>query len=357
MSEWLTARVDPRALGLARIIVGSAAVIRTFVAWRILTKLVDETTLRVPYAEWIPQPTAGLVFVIVALWFTSAIAFTVGWRVRIAGPLLLASIVSTLALDQQTYSNHLYLMAWLVLLLTIADAGAGMNLERVDRPVVRWPILLVLMQISIVYGYSALTKVNEGFVSGAVLASSLRGGIVPFPDSLRTQGILTVLALVVVAVELFVAVFLWRTRFRPAAFILGLGLHISIVLFMSNTAQLLVFSLEMISIYPLFLSAEPLVATAHPGSRSSASVRRFDLLRQVRVIEREDVETIALQHHGIETTDAAAHTRILEHLVPWLWVAPLLRLPVVSQMHRRFCRAAAPQRNSPVAGSRGRELP
>jgi len=348
MSGGLTARVDPRALGLTRIIVGSAAVIRAVVAWRILTKLVDETTLRVPYADWIPQPTAGLVFAIIALWVVSAIAFTVGWRVQITGPLLLASIVSTLALDQQTYSNHLYLMAWLVLLLTIADAGAGMNFARIDRPVVRWPVLLIMLQISVVYGYSALTKINEGFVSGAVLASSLRGGIVPFPDFLRNQSVLTVLALVVIAVELFVAVFLWRTRFRPAAFILGLGLHTGIVLFMSSTAQLLVFSLEMMSIYPLFLSRDSLVVTAPPGSRWSQAIRRFDLLRQVQVIEPEDVNTIALRHHGITTANAAAHTRILEHLVPWLWVAPLLRLPVVSHVHLRYCRAAA-GRNSAVA--------
>ncbi len=335
MLTWLTDAVDSRPLGLARIIIGGAAVIRGFVAWGVLSKLADQQTLRAPYADWLPDPTLPLSIGVIVVWLTSAILFTIGWRVRLTGPALMASIVFTLALDQQAYSNHLYLMTWLVLLLTIADAGAGLNIRRVDRAVVRWPVLLIMMQTSIVYGFSALTKINSGWVSGEVLAGSLIGGLVEFPASLRTPGFLGVLALVVIAVELFMAIFLWRARLRPAAFILGLGLHFSIILLMASTAQLLVFALEMLATYPLFLGEGTLEVGATPFGPWLDRIKRFDLLRVVEPRADLDTRDLVLTHRGHTSHGAAAHTRILEHLVPWLWVAPLLRLPGISHLHAR----------------------
>lgn len=340
MLNWLTAAMSSRPLGLTRILFGASALIRGLVVWGILTKLAKEDTLRLPYTDWLPTPTLPLAIAVVSIWVAASILVMVGWRVSLSGPCLLAAIVFTLALDQQTYSNHLYLMAWLVLLLTLADAGAGINVTRDDRPVVRWPVLLVMMQLSIVYGFSAVTKINSDFVSGRVLAASLRGGIVEFPENLRTPEFLSVLALLVIAVELFLAIFIWRATFRPAAFILGLGLHVSIVLLMPSTAQLLVFALEMLAIYPLFLTGR-LAAIATGGSKWPQRIARYDLLRAVDVEVSADAGALTLEHHGRETHGADAHTRILEHLVPWLWVAPLLRLPGVRQLHHRQHQTAA----------------
>jgi hypothetical protein len=344
MLTWLTELVGPRPLGLTRIVVGGAAVIRAVVAWQVLSKLADDRTLRVPYFDWLPSPNLALAVAVASIWLVAAGLFMVGWKVGLTGPVLLASIVFTLALDQQAYSNHLYLMSWLVLLLTVSDAGAGLNVSRTDRPAVRWPILLIMMQASIVYGFSALTKINSEFVSGRVLAGVLRGGVVEFPDRLRTPGLLSALALVVIAVELFIAVFIWRTRFRPAVFVLGLGLHLSITLLMPSTAQLLVFSLEMLALYPLFLGDGALRVGAPESSKWPERIRRFDVLRVVEFDRDTGVEALSLTHRDRTTHAAAAHTRILEHLVPWLWVAPLLRLPGVSRLHERRHRSLASRR-------------
>lgn len=357
----LTTEIDSRPVGLARIIIGVAALIRASVAWRVLYRLTDPEVLRVPYTDWFPDPSLPLVTAVIAIWAIAAILFTLGWRVSITGPVLLGAIVVTLSLDQQAYSNHLYLMAWLVLLLTLASAGSGLSIHRSASPVVRWPVLLLMIQLSIVYGFSALTKLNESFLTGQVLAGTVGYGLLPFPDSGRTPFLLSVAAAAVVFVELFIAIFIWRRRFRPAAFALGLGLHVSITLLMSGTLELLVFSLEMLALYPLFLSRDPLVVIWDDDCgwcRSwIARFQRFDLLDVLRPLGKTDPSNpvpaaeveraMHLVHLGETSSGFRAVTLTLEHLVPTLWIAPILRLPGVRaigeawyvwQARRRSCR-------------------
>lgn len=346
MLTWLTSDMDSRPLGLSRIIIGGAAVIRSIVAWPVLTALTRPDILRVPYADWVPTPTRPLVVAIVVAWLVSALLFIVGWRVSLTGAVLTLAIAATLSLDQQTYSNHLYLMAWLVLLMTVADAGAGIAIGKPDRTIVRWPLLLIMLQLSLVYGFSAVTKLNATFLSGVTLARVLRNGLIPFPDALRTPALLSVLAATVVFVELFIAVMFWRSRFRPVAFIFGLGLHASITLTMASTAQLFVFSMEMLALYPLFLSTEVLAVTAPTDSPLRRRTRRVDLLHVVEFLGASDA--LGLRHQGRITGGSAAHTRILEHLVPWLWIAPLLRVPGIRHVHQLWCHAGSgnPRRQS-----------
>lgn len=270
MLTWLTEELSPRSLGLARIILGAAAILRGLAAWPVLIEIAQPEALRIPYADWLPEPSIDLVIPVLGLWLLAAIAFTLGWRVSLTGPILLTVLVVALSMDQQMYGNHLYLMSWLVLLMTLADAGAGRSLGDEERRVVRWPILLLMAQVSIVYAFSALTKLNQGFMSGTVLASVLSGGLVPFPDSLRTPEVLSVVAAMAVAVELFLSIFLWSRRLRPVALTLGVGLHVSIVLFMTPTIELIVFGLEMLAIYVLFADRQyPRISLNHGTVRSS----------------------------------------------------------------------------------------
>lgn len=336
MLNWMTAEIPSRPLGLARIIIGVACALRAVMAWPTLQELSRPDTFRIPYADWLPDPSPELVVPVVVVWFVGGVCFAVGWRVGLVGTALTVAIVLNLAIDQQTYDNHVYLMAWLVLLCTIADAGAGLSIKRVDRRVVRWPVMLIMIQLSVVYGFSALTKLNSIFLSGAGLAGVLSGGLIPYPDSLRSPRLLSIMAVAVVFVELFIAIMIWRPQFRPTAFILGLGLHVGITLLMDSTGQLLVFSLLMLAMYPLFLDNRSLIVAAPEGTRWEQRIQRQDLLRVVEFAgpERE----LTLVHMGEVTHGADAHTRVLEHLVPWLWFAPLMRIPGVRTVHRRLHR-------------------
>lgn len=337
MLTWLTESIDSRPLGLARIAVGLAAVIRVFVAVPVVFKLTRDDIIQIPYVEWTPAPTVALVVVILCVWLVSAVLFTIGWRTPISGTALALAIISVLALDQQAYSNHLYLMVWLTVLLTLAQAGAGLAVGGRRATVVRWPVVLIMVQLSIVYGFSGLSKINDGFLSGGVLAGSLSGGVLPFPEGLINPRFLSVLAFLVIVVEVAIALLIWVARYRPWIFLLGFGLHASIALFMSATGELVVFSVQMLGLYPLFLTAERLeVEWSEDCDRCFAFMRRADRLDVLGVVgaTRTPGQDMTLTHHGRVSHGAAARIRILEHLVPWLWVAPMLRLPGLRRLQR-----------------------
>ena len=359
--------VGARPLGLARIIIGTAAVIRSGVAWTILRRFDDPEVLRIAVVDGFVDPASTPAGAFVAAWAVSAIAFTVGWRVPASGLLTAGSIVLYGLLDSQAYSNHLYLMALLVILLTLAPADSALAVRGGAGTVPLWPVELIKLQVSIVYLFAALTKLNEGFLSGAVLAGTLNGGIVPFPESLRTPGFLSVVAAGAVFTELFVATFLWSRRFRPAALVLGGGLHLFITLLIGPTLELVVFSLLMLGTYPLFLDRRPITVVWDDECGSCRDwigrFTRFDLLRLLVPIGKSDrthgLDPSAVSHamHTIVPRTGEPEIRagfdavndVLERTVPGLWVAPLLRLPGVAHLGRAWYRRQALRRGCELA--------
>ncbi len=259
--------VDARALGITRIGVGLAAIVRSLVALPVLLRLADPSYLTAPVFQWMPQPTRALAFTLVGVWLVSGVLFTVGWRVPVTGTILLLCLVFLLALDLQTYSNHLYLMSLLVLLLTLADSGAALSVERRPHPVPLWPVWLIMIQVSLVYGFSSITKLNDDFLSGRVLAGVLHNGVVTVPSPALTPRVLGSLAVVTVVVEAFLALALWSPRLQKAAFVVGTGLHASITLLMGDTLELLVFSMLMMSTYPLFAAMVGPASVSDGGGR------------------------------------------------------------------------------------------
>ena len=145
--------IDARPLGVARIIVGLAALIRGVVALDILSRFDGPDIVRMPVLGWLPDPGSAAALVLVLVWIAAAIGFAVGWKVTMTGSTLAATIAAYLTLDYQTYSNHLYLLVLLVILLVVADAGAA-HTSRPHRPVPLWPVTLIKVQISLVYFFS-----------------------------------------------------------------------------------------------------------------------------------------------------------------------------------------------------------
>ncbi|MEX0864419.1 MAG: HTTM domain-containing protein [Acidimicrobiia bacterium] len=257
--------LDPRPLGLTRIVVGVAAVIKSLIILPLLLRLTEPLVLNAPVFDWMPSPTPALVWTVVGMWSLGGVLLALGWRVAISGLVVVGCAIFAMCLDLQAYSNHLYLMAWLVLLLVLADAGTGLSIQRAPKEVARWAVQLIPLQISILYIFTGLTKLNPDFLSGQVLAEALRGGLISFPESLRTPAFLSALAVTAVLVEVFLAFALWLPRYRPVAYLLGIGLHLSITLFMSGTGELVVFSLLMFATYPIFAqvrSRQPEVSIA-----------------------------------------------------------------------------------------------
>jgi hypothetical protein len=230
---------------------------------------------------------------LLAAWVLAAVCFTVGLWTRVTGTLLAAVFATIIVLDEQAYSNHLYLLALVVALLVLADPGAAYSLDARTRKrqssaaptVPGWPVTLLKLQVSIVYGFAALAKLNPEYLAGHTL-----GRFVPYSaieavvGARRMATVLIVASVASIAAEACVAAWLWVPRFRGLAVALGVALHVGMVASVGSGVrlQLVIFAVEMWALYVLFLEPAA-VATlqawwgrrrrAVPSTRAGAAPR------------------------------------------------------------------------------------
>ncbi len=254
-------RTSPRPLAGARILIGINAALASLEAWRMLSRVLMPNVVRIPFFASIPVlPSSALLFFIAA-WLIAALFFALGWKTRAAGAVLALAIGYTLVLDQQTYSNHLYLLFLVTLLLTIADSGAAWSLDARGDParteVTAWPILLLKIEVTIVYGFSALAKITPPYLAGELLTQSLKQeGWLAVPRSWQLPEVMSVLAVLSIAAELFIAFGLWSPRLRRFAILSGIGFHgLILAVLNSSRLSLAIFALSMFAGYLLFVGA------------------------------------------------------------------------------------------------------
>lgn len=189
-------------------------------------------------------------------------------------PIAVAATTATvLLIDQQTYSNHMVLLMMLALFLGMSGSTQALALSRSPRKVEvpYWPAFLIKSQVSILYAWTAIAKMNPQYLSGEVFAAFMQPWV-PIPNEL-----LPAAAILSVTTEAFLAVALWIPKTRMAAFILGGGLHIGIVVALDSPAPLVGFGLLMLSGYVLFASrigrAPTLIATRGEAAQLPAASR------------------------------------------------------------------------------------
>lgn len=257
----------------------------------------------------------------------------------------------------------------LVGLLTLARAGSAISadarLSGTRDEVPGWAPWLVRVQISIVYLFAGLSKLNGAFLSGTVVAVTLRrDGPLAVPAEWRTFEPMVVMSILAILTELFLAVALWLPRWRRTAFVLGLGLHTAIATWFVPTAELVVFGLITLAPYLFFL----------PAPRQGAVVawddscgfcrqwvmlfRRLDWLAALQCVPSSDTEALARLTIPREDADRAlqlvtddrreqgflAVVGVLERTpIGFLW-APLLRLPPIAWLGDRAYRRVAARR-------------
>ncbi len=193
------------------------------------------------------------------VWLVATSAFVVGFKTRFAGALVTCLSAYVLLLDERTYSNHLYLFVLIMLLLTVADSGAAFSVDarrtRTRDTVAAWPIYLLKIQASVVYGFSAVAKLTSPFfLSGDVLSQTLRNqGWLVVPAEWRTPMWMGTLSGTAIVLELFVALGLWNRHLRWPAALGGMMLHgVILTLLDSSRLALSIFAWELLALYPLF---------------------------------------------------------------------------------------------------------
>src|SRR5688572_23328398 len=117
LSRVLRENTDGRAVSVVRVVVGSAVAFEGLMVWDVMTALLQDGMFAMPLVD-IPRLPLPALPVLLGLWLASAAVFAAGWYVSVSGPLLAACLSYVLVLDEQTYSNHLYLMILVIALVT-----------------------------------------------------------------------------------------------------------------------------------------------------------------------------------------------------------------------------------------------
>lgn len=276
MTAWLLrrvrARIDPRPLAMTRIALAAAALLESAQLAMLMPALAAPAAIRLPH-PWSPLPALGPVlgWGVPAVAACAAVALAFGWHARAAAAALAGALTAALVADRQLYSNHLWLLVCLVALLALTDSGAARSLDARRRGGARdsvraWPATLLQTQLTAVYAFAALAKLNPGYLSGEVLAAHLRATS-PLVALLgrEVSAPLAALAFATVAVEAFLAVALWIPRLRRAAYALGIALHLGILVSMEPALPFAVFGLSSIAVYPLFSARALPQGEAPPG--------------------------------------------------------------------------------------------
>lgn len=265
----VTERRDGAALGRARVVVGVGGMLGALEARGILQDLSAERMLHMPVWSWTAHWPGTICDVLWIAWLIGAAGMTLGLFTRASCLLVALAAFGFVQMDQQFYSNHVYLLALLGLLFLMGDAGAAVSCDALlggRRRVPAWPIALLKLQLSTVYMYAAISKCNVVYLSGAVLGNNLlHGPLGRFPQLVDSAAWMAGTAMVSVLVEAALATGMWVRRWRDAWVMAGTVFHLGlVVLFPANQRPgLVVFSLEMFGLYLLFPSDSP---ESPPGS-------------------------------------------------------------------------------------------
>lgn len=364
-------RIDARAMGVTRAGVGLAALVMSLELGGFLSRLADPNLIRLPVVEPIASVVLAAWPVVLLIWVLAAAAFAVGAFTRAAGATLVAIAIAFFATDQQLYSNHLYLLTTVVAILTLAGAGNGFALRpSASSGAARWGRFLLKFQVSVVYAFSALAKLNASYLSGSVMASYLRGdGPFAIPQAWRSFEAMLVLSVVAVSLEALLAIGLWIPKWRRTAFVAGLGMHLVILLTFNPPLPFMAFGILTLSLYVQFLDVRPesrLVIWDRSCDFCQSSVawaRRLDWTGVLAYAGNDQTDVLAAQRITREAADAAMHLvdadgtwagfdavrRIGEVLpISFLW-APILALPPIRFAGHRAYKAVARRRHCRIA--------
>ena len=173
--------------------------------------------------------SVGVSPVAVLPWMAAAALFAAGIAPRISGAVLAG--LGFYILNGE-YNNHFYALLLIAFFVTLSQSRAAFALFATRQThASAWPATLMKVQVSVIYFYAGMAKLNPEWLSGDVLAANLGMSVFKPPTS---NWFTLPLAFAVPAIELFIAAALWSNRFRTAAFALVLPLHTGMLL-LSNS--------------------------------------------------------------------------------------------------------------------------
>ena len=228
----------------------------------------------VPHLSWLPLPEPGRPSITFAYGALSVLFALIAQGALVRATLPIATVLygwTYFSSQLDSYQHH-YLM-WLLLLILCfvprqpdpLPAGAAAD---APRRVTTWALRLALIQVSIVYLWAAIAKIDTLWLDGTALFIQVQDGWV---RRLIEDVGFSPAAIAVMVAELFLAVAVWNRRLWLPAIVAGVGLHVGIELV---GLEIGLFSYLMIAIYLLLVPDVVYVRVAEWLAPLAAPLRR-----------------------------------------------------------------------------------
>jgi vitamin K-dependent gamma-carboxylase len=186
--------------------------------------------------EWVePLPFSAMVVLFCVL-TVAGLAMAVGLFYRAATLVVFLGTLYVFLLDAAHYLNHIYLLLLLLALMFFmpADRAASVDARlwpaRAARMVPAWPRMLLLAQLSVVYIYGGIAKLNADWIAGRPIQKWLviAARQAPWGDQVITSAwFAEVIVWGGIAFDLCIVPFLLWRRTRVLAVIASLGFHLT----------------------------------------------------------------------------------------------------------------------------------
>jgi hypothetical protein len=125
LTDLFTKEINSGPMGILRIAVGVAATVQGFLTWEVMTTWQLPSTVHGKTLPFIPDLPLGAVPFYITLWIVAGLSFAVGLYTYVSGPSLFIVMAYKLALGQELFSNHEYLLLLLTMLLTVGRSGSS----------------------------------------------------------------------------------------------------------------------------------------------------------------------------------------------------------------------------------------
>jgi hypothetical protein len=198
---------------------------------------------------------AGVDWIVAMGWIGLSLCVVVGLRSRLAAVALVGA--GAVLFTSGHGSNQFFLQLLLFVLIIASDCERHFALwPGKPGPLgVAAPLFLMRCQLSIVYGFAAIAKINESWMSGAALEFFFQRAMWNAPAWFLH--VAPVLATGVVLMELALALAPWVAEVRRSALIGAAILHagmLPVAVSWINLLELLIFAGTMFSLFAAFLA-------------------------------------------------------------------------------------------------------
>jgi len=127
------------------------------------------------FTQWLPVPSPAGMYALHMLAILGGLGVAAGWRYRLSAAMLWLSYTWLFLVEQTRYINHFYLYCliagWLFFIPAHRAASADVRAGRVrySGTVATWARWVLLFQLSVVYAYAGLAKLNTDWLTDTPL--------------------------------------------------------------------------------------------------------------------------------------------------------------------------------------------